>query len=342
MANFFPAQVKSNPSFSEPDLIITQAQASGAFATLAEGAPRIKLGAGDLYVYINTLDIRTEQQAAQSSFNNVPSASLIADYISTQSYLLRSSAVYDHHDMEAASNYAIGLPDAQDLAMTQGIYNVMRNGLLYGFTPSNNEGLLNAQYATTVTLPPDHLGNTTVVSYDNGDMYQFVLQQIVNLKTSMFQSGGDIRNKLVILSPQRVFLQLQNANVIQVTSYQRPGAGTSTVGQAIKATVTSTGDEIEYYFDDTLMAKGAGGADVVILTLPEFVVPRLPGINTNIAGQIKPGMAAVNLMYADMPKPMKIPTPVPDGAIRIVQEIRVTSGWNVRGAGLYLLNMLFS
>ena len=339
MANQFMQQVKSNPSFSEPDLIITQAQASGAFAALADGAPRVKIGSGDLYVYINSLDIRTDAQASQSSFNNIPAANLVADYISTQTYLLRSAAVYDHHDMDAAANYAIGLPDAQDLALNQGIFNAMRNGLLYGFTPSNNEGLLNAQYATAVTLPQDHLGNTTVVSYDNGDMFQFILQQIINLKTSMFQTGGNITNRVVIVSPQRVFAQFQNANVIQVTSYQRPGAGTATIGQAVQAVVQSTGDEIEYYFDDTLIGKGASGADMVILTIPEIEVPKVPGVNTNVAGEIKPGLRAINLMYADMPKPMKIPTPVPDGGIRVVNEIRVSSGWNVRGAGLFLISM---
>ncbi|OZA85977.1 MAG: DUF2184 domain-containing protein [Burkholderiales bacterium 34-67-9] len=339
MANYFPAQAKVSPSFSEPDLLITYAQASGAFAALAGGKPRVKLGAGDLYVYINALDLRNETQSSQSAPNNLPSATLVGTYYSTQTYLIRTRATYDHHDMEAAANYAVGLPAAQDLAQRQGIFQQMRNALLYGFTPANGEGLLNAPGATSVTLPPDQYGNTTVQTYDNGDMALFFLQQIVNLKSGMYQSGGNIRNKIVVVSPQRVFLQLQYANIVQVTSYQRPGAGTSTTGQVIQAVSRESGDEFEFYFDDTLIGKGSGSTDAVILTIPEVEQPDVPGVNTNVFAGLQPNLKAVNLMYADMAAPMKIPTPTPDGAITEVQELRISSGWNVRPQGLYILNM---
>ncbi|NDU92424.1 MAG: DUF2184 domain-containing protein [Ferrovum sp.] len=339
MANYFPAQAKVTPSFSEPDLIITYSQASGAFEALAGGKPRVKIGNDDLFVYVNALDLRTEQVAGQSAGNFLPSASLVATYYSTPTYLVRTRAIWDHHDMAAAANYSVSLPAAQDLAQRQGIFQQMRTALLYGYNPANGEGLLNTAGATAVTLPADSYGNTTVSTYDNGEMALFILGQIVAMKSLMFQSGGNISNKIKIVSPQRVFLQLSYASIVQVVSYQRPGAGTSTVGQVIENVAAEMGDTVEWFFDDTLIGKGAGGSDAVILTIPEIEQPDIPGINTNIFPSLQPNMKAVNVQYADMAAPMKIPTPVPDGAITEVQELRITSGWGLRPQGITILSM---
>lgn len=340
MANYFPAQAKVSPSFSEPDLIVTYAQPSGAFSALQDGKPRVKIGSQDLYIYINSLDLRTETHTAQAASNLLPSSSLVGTYYSTATYLIRTRAIWDHHDIAAAANYSVSLPDAQDLASRQGIFQQMRSMLLYGFQPSKGEGLLNSTNATAVTLPSDSYGNTQVTTYDNGEMALFVLAQIVALKTRMYQSGANINNKIVIVSPQRVFLQFTYGNIVQVTSYQRPGAGTSTTGQAIQNVVTEMGDEIEWHYDDTLIGKGAGGADAIILTIPEVEVPSVEGINTNEFGsEFQPQMRGVNLMYADMAAPKKIPTPTPDGAITEVQELRCSSGWNVRPQGLTVISM---
>ncbi|HDR9048773.1 TPA: DUF2184 domain-containing protein [Burkholderia vietnamiensis] len=339
MANYFPAQAKVAPSFSEPQLMVTYAQASGAFNALPGGKPLVKIGSDDLFVYINAIDLRTETQASQGAPNLLPSATLTATYYSTATYLIRTRAQWDHHDTAAAAAYSIGLPAAQDLAQRQGIFQMMRTALLVGLNPANGEGLLNTIGATAVTLPPDSYGNTTVTNYDNGEMAEWVLTQIVGLKMRMFQSGGTIKNKIRIISPQRIFYPLMYSSIVQVVQYQRPGAGTATVGQVIQNIVEEMGDEIEWFFDDTLQGKGAGGSDAVILTIPEIEKPDIPGINTNVAADITPNMKAVNLMYADAAAPIKIPTPIPDGGITEVQELRVTSGWGIRPEGITILSM---
>ena len=340
MGNIFPTGAKIIPSFTEPELIITFAQASGAFYALPGGKPRVKIGSEDMAVYVNTLDLRTEVVAGQSPSNLLPSASLAVDYYSTPTYLYRVRAIWDHHDMARASIWNVSLPAAQDLAMRQGIFQQMRNALLYGFNPTNGEGLLNTTGATKTTLPPDSYGNTTVGTYDNGQMATFWLNQFVTLKARMYQSGGNIRNKIVVISPQRVFLQLAYANIVQVTSYQRPGAGTATTGEVIKVVAGESGDEFEWYFDDTLIGQGVTSSyDAVLLTMPEIEVPKLPGINTNMFAGLQPNMLATNLMYLDMPAPLKIPTPTPDGAITEIQEIRGTSGWNIRPQAITIVSM---
>lgn len=340
MGNIFPTWAKVAPSYTEPGLILTYAQASGAFYALAEGKPRVKIGSEDMVVYVNALDLRTEVVSGQSPSNLLPSVSLSANYYSTPTYLMRVRAVWDHHDLARASMWNVSLPNAQDLAMHQGIVQQMRNALLYGFNPSNGEGLLNTVGATKTTLPPDSFGNTTLATYDNGQMASYFLSQIVTLKSRMYQSGGNIKNKIVIVSPQRIFLQLAYANIVQVTSYQRPGAGTATVGEVIKVVAGESGDMFEWYFDDTLQGQGTTASyDAVLMTMPEIEVPAIPGINTNMFGKVQAGIRDVNLMYADMPAPMKIPTPTPDGAIVELQEMRITSGWCIRPQGITIISI---
>lgn len=340
MPVIFPSAAKIAPSFTEPEYIVTYAQASGAFGALAGGKPRVKIGSEDMAVYVNHLDLRTDAAAAQSPVNELPSASLAVTYFNTPTYLIRTRAIWDHHDTARAGEWNLSVPSALDLAAFQGIFQQMRTALLYGFNPANGEGLLNTSGATQVTLPQDSYGNTSVSSYDNGQMALFFLNQIVALKSRMWQSGGNIRNTIVVISPQRVFLQFAEAGIVQVTSYQRPGAGTATVAQVIEGVAKENGDTFEWYFDDTLIGKGSGGTDAVLLTMPEIEAPAVPMLNTNVFGSdLRPQMNACNLMYSDLAAPMKIPTPVPDGAITQVYEQRITSGWCVRPQAITILNM---
>ena len=340
MPNAFPAQMKVTPSFSEPKLVVAFAQKSGAFEALAGGAPKTTISSEDLFVYVNSLTLRSEVLASQNAPTDLPSADLIAQYFSTPTYLLRTRAIYDHHDIAAGAAYAVSVPQAQKLAMRQGINQFRRVMLLYGLNSANGEGLLNTSGATSVTLPADQYGNTTFSTYDSGDMALFFLQQIVALKTRMFQSGGNIKSRVVVISPQRIFLELEQAAIVQVTSYQRPGAGTATVGQVIQDVSEGVGTTFDFYYDDTLIGKGSGGTDMVIMTIPEFENTDGDGINTNIFFQdITPKTLDVNLMYADAPAPFEIPTPIPDGGITEMLEIRSSSGWCIRPFGLSLISV---
>lgn len=336
MANYFPAQARISPSFAEPEIILTYTQPSGAFSLLQGGVPRVKIGAEDLYVYINSIDLRTESQTAQAAGNFLPSSTLVGSYNQTATYLIRTRSVWDHHDIAAAAHYAVSLPEAQNLASRQAIFSQQRTMLLYGFQPANGEGLLNAANATSTTLPADSYGNVTLRTYDNGDMALYLLSEIIGLKAAMYQTG--FANKIRIVSPQRIQLAMQMQMVVQITSYQRDGAGSATVSGTVEEILARTGDEIEWAADDTLIGKGSGGADMVILTIPEIVTPDIQGINTGIFNELQPNMKAVNLMYQDMAAPMRIPTPIPEG-ITEVQELRCSSGWNIRGQGLTLISM---
>lgn len=340
MGTIATSWVQVHPSYMEPGLVLTYSQASGAFATLAGGNPLVRLGSEDLYVYMRSLDLRTKIAAGQAAFNQLPSVGITAQLASTASYLLRVRAEYDHHDSAQMANWGAPIAEAYRLGMRQAHFQLIRNNLLYGMNPANGEGLLNASGITAVSLPPDSFGNDTVETYDNGQMAMFLLAQISALKTRTNQLGTPRR--FVILGPQRVLGVFEYQGIVQLTQYQRPGAGTDVTAGVVKKVLAENGDVIEWCYDDTLIGQGSGSTDAVLIVMPEVDVPKVDGpINTNEFALVEPGIRACTALYADLAAPREIPTPIPGGAIDIVSEMRTTSGWAIRPEVVTKISMAF-
>jgi len=341
MAGIFPSYALVNPSMVLPDLIVNYQQASGAFATLATRNPRPMLGPVDQYVYMRTLDIRTDVTASQTNNGNqLPSVAFDARYISVPTYLFRSRGIYDHHDQAHAGAWNVGLPEANRLGMRQGIFQQLRNALLYGVKPSGGEGLLNTNGATTDTLPADSNGNTTVLTYDHGQMAVYLLQQIQAMMARTMQMGRKCR--IVVLGPQRTLGAMEITQIVQLTSYQRPGGGTATVTGTVESILGDANVEIEWTYDDTLIGAGAGGTDAVIITMPELERPEVNStINTNEFARISPSTDANSMMLCDMVAPREIPTPIPGGAIDVVAELRSSPGWVLRPEAITIISMQY-
>lgn len=341
MGNIATSWVQVHPSLMEPGLIIQINQASGAFDALASGNPRVMLGEEDLYVYMRRVDIRTKMASGQSAYNSLPSVGTNFELASTATYLQRVRAEYDHHDTAQVSKWGTSIVEVQRLGMRQGHFQLLRNSLLYGMNPANGEGLLNAAGATTVTLPPDTFGNDTVLTYDNGQMAIFLLQQLVNLKSRTMQLGTPRR--FVILGPQRTLGQFEYPNIVQLVQYQRPGAGSATTAGVVKDVAQLNGDTIQWCYDDTLINKGAGGTtDAILLVMPEVATPKVPGMpNTNAFAEVEPGISACTLQYTDMAAPKEIPTPLAGGAIDVLSELRASPGWGVRPEAITIMSMQY-
>ena len=339
MANNAPSFVTVNPSFIEPGLLLPYSQASGAFDTLATGEPLVRLSEGDLYVYIKRADVRTKMSAGQAAYNQLPSVSVSMSQISTPTYLLRVRAEYDHHDTAAMNRWGVNIVEAQRLGMRQGHFQLARTALLYGFNPANGEGLLNTAGATAVNLPSDSNGNSTVVTYDNGQMAVFLLTQISAIKTRTNQLG--IGRKFVILGPQRTLGAFEYQSIVQVVQFQRPGAGSTSTAGVVKEMLMANGDTIVWAYDDTLIGKGAGGNDAVLVVMPEVEKPNGGRINTNEFAKLAPGIEACTLMYADMAAPREIVSPLPGGATDVLSEWRITSGWAIRPEAVTVLSLQY-
>jgi hypothetical protein len=339
MANIAPAFVIVNPSFIEPDLLLPYSQVSGAFETLAEGEPLVRLGEGDLFVYIKRVDVRTKVAAGTAAYNLLPSTSTAASMISTPTYLLRVRGEYDHHDTAAMGRWGIDIVSAQRLGMRQGHFQLARSALLYGFNPANGEGLVNTNGATAVSLPPDSNGNDTIVTYDNGQLGVFLLSQISAMKSRTNQLG--IGREFTILLPQRIGAAMEYQNIVQLVQFQRIGAGVTTTAGIVKEVLDWNKDVIKWTYDDTLIGKGAGGSDLILITMPKVKKPAGSRINTNEFAKLSPGMEACTLMYSDMPAPREIPTPIPGGAIDVLSEWRITSGWGVRPEAVTAISAIY-
>lgn len=339
MANIATSWVMTHPSFIEPELILQFNQASGAYSTLATGNPLVKIGSEDKQVYIRQLAVRTKVTSGQAGGNLLPSADVVTQLISVPTYLQRSRAEYDHHDTAMMSEWGTSIVEAQRLANRQGHFQLLRNLLLYGNIPANGEGLLNTNGATAVNLPADSFGNDTVLTYDNGQMSVFLLQQLLNTKARTMQLGLPAR--FVILGPQRVLGQFEYPNIVQLTQYQRPGAGSTTTAGVVKDVAGLNGDVVEWAYDDTLIGQGSGGADAVLIVMPELEKPRGAVLNTNEFATLKPGLSACTLMYSDVAAPIEIPTPLAGGAIDVLFEMRASPGWGVRPEALTIVSMAY-
>jgi hypothetical protein len=328
-----------HPHYMVPEKLLQYQQASGAFDALAGGNPLVRLSEGDLYVYIDAFDIRTTMSTGQSFYNSLPSVSITSKQISTPTYLQRVRAEYSHHDTAAMASWGVSIVEAQRMGMRQGHFQLMRSALLYGINGANGEGLLNTNGATTVNLPADSNGNTTVVTYDNGQMAQFLLGQVSALKTRTMQLG--MGHRIVCLGPQRVLGAWEYQDIVQVTQFQRAGGGTLSTAGVVKAVGEMNEDEILWCYDDTLIGKGANGTDAVLIVLPEVKKPRTNKINTNAFAELSPGLAACTLQYCDMGAPREIPTPLPGGAIDVLSEMRITSGWGIRPEAIAIISMQY-
>ena len=339
MPTIAPAFITVNPSYTMPEILLPYSQASGAFDLLPTGEPMVRLSDGDLVAYIKRADVRTKMAAGQSAYNQLPSCEVVMSQISTPTYLQRVRAEYDHHDTAAMGRWGVSIVDAQRLAMRQGHFQLARSALLYGFNPANGEGLLNTAGATSIPLPADSGGNDTVVSYDNGEMAFFLISQLSAIKTATNQLG--IGRKFTILGPQRVLGAFEYQNIVQLVQFQRTGAGSSSTAGVVKDVAGMNDDEIIWAYDDTLIGKGLAGHDAVIICMPEVEKPQGSNMNTNEFAKLAPGLEACTLQLCDMAAPREIPTPLAGGAIDVLSEMRITSGWGIRPEAVRIVSMQY-
>jgi hypothetical protein len=339
MANIVPAQIRVNPSYVVPELLLQYQQASGAFDTIATGDPLVRLGDGDLAVYIKRLDVRTQVQTGQFVANALPSCTVVYNEISTPTYMIRSRAEYDHHDTAALGRVGASTVEAHRLAMRQGTFQQQRNLLLYGANPANGEGLLNANGATALNLPADPSGNTTISTYDNGALAFFLAQQIAAIKTRTMTVGVPAR--FTVLTTQRIMQAISYYGIVQLTQYQREGAGSKSIRGLVDDVAGWNQDEITWTCDDTLLGKGAGGTDLIIISMPEVKKNRVNKVNTNVFAELTPGLDACSLQLVDRAAPTEIIAPLPAGAVDVVSELRSTAGWAPRPEAISIISAGF-
>lgn len=334
-----PAYATVSPHFMEPELYMQQVQASGFTDTLADKQLRIRLANDDLYVYARQVNLRTKMAAGAASFNELPGVDISFGLMNTQTYLFKVRSQFDHHDVAAGARWGVSTVEAYRQGMRQGNFQLARDACLKGMNPQNGEGLINAPNVTALNLPPDPDGNVSASAYDNGAMAFFLLQQVQQLKTRTLQMG--VGREFTILGPQRT-LGLFEYNVVQLTQFQREGAGTTSTAGTLKEVMMQNGDKLIWAYDDTLIGAGAGGTDLVILIMPELARVDARDPNTNTFAGLTPNNAVNFTQYAATAAPIEIMSPIAAGKTDFVMEWRLSSGWNIRGQATTLISMPFS
>ena len=341
MASSFPAKVRVSPHYELPEFVLPFSQPSGFADCIAGGEPRVVLPPEAQYVYAKGIKLTTAVNISQQPFNTVPGCAIEAYEASIPAYWIRSQAMWNHHDLMAAGNWGASLPELERRGARQAAFQNIRAIFFSGVNAANGEGILNAPGTVQATLPPDTFGNTTFSTYDNGQMLLQLNTNISNLITRMFQFGTT-KGRIVVIGPQKYFGGSTLTGIIQLTSVQRPGAGSETVPQsAIRIMKEAMDWEIHFTYDDTLIGLGAGGTDAIIIVAPELEPNNAAKFDTNTFITVSPNMDANVLQLVDMAAPKEIPVPQPWGYLHTGFEMKSTPGWTLRPEGVTIWSMSF-
>lgn len=336
-----------SPSITSPKFVVRNALRSGFMRVLADGQPDVKLTETTRAVYVTTLDVRTLARGAQSNASELPSVDIQYGYISAPTYQQKVGVTYSRDDVNSAADWNSPLPALYSHGMAQAHFQLMRDAALYGFNPQNGEGILNSSASERESLPADSNGKTTLDDYDAGQAFQYLLgvfnRRLVacNLMgvTGTYNSGG-APVRLVVLAPQRVISKL-NSRIVELTSYQRAGAGSASILQSLVEVMHGNNVSVEFAPDDSLIGRGTGGTDAVIITLPELPdVGTIPKFNTNEFGDsVQPNERAMNTMFTDRVVASELSAPWGPEMTRVVSFMRITAGWALRGEGTTILSV---
>lgn len=338
MAISAPAFITVNPSIVIPEPIIQFNQRSNFIDLFGQADLIPKLAEGTLQVYAKRISLFTKVAAGQTPANVLPGISATFELLSAPTYTIRARSQYTNNDIVATNNWGVSHVEIEKLGRHQGIFQQIRNAALYGMNPANGEGLINMIGATHTTLPADSYGNTTAKTYDNGEMSQFLVQLIVDIQNRILMTGRGKR--FSILGPLRLLNKWQT-DIIQLTQYQREGAGSATVVEMIEKVVSRLGCTLDWGYDDTLIGKGAGGTDAVIITVPELNLSQQVSVSTDQFSKLANGLTATNAIFSDMTVPMDMMGPLGAEATDVVSQIRITSGWSIRPEALTILSVQY-
>ena len=333
--------ILQHPHYMMPELIHQAGQQSGALNLLPDSNLEVRLSDGTLKAYAKTIGVRHRIKAGTSPSKLLPGVDIYTGLIEVPTYLIQSQTSFNHHDQAAAGQWGFSIDDAYRAGTHQGFSQAIRNALLFGFNPANAEGILNTAGATLVQgLPADTSSNTTIRTYDAGQLAQWFLQQIGNLQTRMYQigQGGNIH----ILASQQLLTALGLFRVVQITSFQREGAGSATIAAMLENLARTFDITVSFSVDDVLSNYSASGYETILIVQPEIKAPSgSNGFQTNAFQGLKPGQNKTLTMLADMAAPREIKSPLPDGGTNTIYEQRITPGWVLRPEAITIINAAY-
>lgn len=327
-----------------PGVMVQRAQKRGTLNLIAGGKPKNVLNQNVQKVYINGIRYRGLAKASREPGNELPSVSFNTTQKATNAYWLSTSTKYSVWDDDNAKFSGLNAPQIQNMIAHGAIADLTAILALYGTGEGMSEGIMNSPGVFEENLPADSNGALSLRTYDAGEFAQYFLQLTVDAETRMLTVGLDREQVLNVLMPQRVLGYLRRSSVIKLTSgIQRDGGGVHTIEGRIQAVATSPNGNISinFYVDDTLIGKGAGGSDAVVMCYPGF--PDTPDdiYNTDALAALPNSIQEMVAMYTAHSQPMEIESPAVDGSqgVYTTYHTKVTPGWALRPEAVTILSL---
>lgn len=351
MPTMFQAVEKVNPSFTLPGVLIRQTQKSAYRHILAGGLPEVRLGPIDYVVYLNVLDLRTENTAGQSGINDLPAVALKNRLIQAPTYQSRIRNVYDFQEPDRAAALNVPFIDAIRKGHWQAHNQFLRYAALWGHMPENGEGILTN--AAQVDLPPDSQGTKTIHGYIAGDFVNTVLVLISKIKTRTRQvqvSGAAARESaplpVTILTSPAVKAWM-DARQVNFTQYAEAGS-TDNITDNLITKSAKQNVALTIGVDPTMAGKGPKATTPGTQNDPLHIcIPNLPetgnedgDFDTNEFGDKFINQARLcNAQYVDLAAPGERQRPDSGFDSDFSSWRRFTPGWPVRPESNIVLNV---
>lgn len=340
MSGISPNLQAYNNTYQSPNFLLTKVLRSGAFRLLGEARPRA-MPLATPQVMIRTLTNRGEAMVGENVTRNLPIGTLPvlgAFYIPT--YSIASTVMYNSIDSLRSKENSYDLRSMLDDGMKQTFRLTERNLLIYGAKNAPNEGILNAVGAYAHTLDPDQFGVSNISNMDQG----YLATALSGLASDIVQKAMAVGEptRLVILAPQRIITVLTSRKVVQLTDYQRPGAGVAGAGEMAAALLANISVNFELAVDDSLIGKGKNGTDLIIIGVPE-IPPDSGEINSTnavYAGFPNKENGCI-VQYTDSYMPIAKSAITFPGELQVVYSKNTTSGIVVRPELFSLISVAY-
>jgi hypothetical protein len=297
---------------------------------------------GDLgsdYLYLPTLDkVHTPTTVGQQWRGGVDSAQFSTSQLAWQYYTIQSRMEYT--DQQAAKLAkmlpGIGIDSLLDKLCRQGINQRRHYGAIFGFDPAQTQGLV--KQGITESLPADSDSHTTISTYNADELLAFLASQA---REAMNNSYG-MAKPVVFMSSVRLVNYIKTV-MVNLTSYQMPGAGVDSIGGAYSRIVgewLGVG-KVEFIGDDLLKEAGTAGDDLIILVAPGLTEQDLtkPEFSQYLLGDLPANM--MNTFIDNAGGLVKTVNPIMNRVSSADYSLQTTPGAVIRQAAVRVIEADF-
>lgn len=252
------------PSVSRPGVILPVNQNADFAKYFAEITKYGKESSAALYQDVIS-NYTTPTSIGQQWRGSIDQVDLTNKQLAYYYYTIQAAYSFTRQQAATAADIlqGISLADLLDKLSRMAINQRRHYASLFGFDPSETQGLINL--ATSESLPADSDSNQTITSYIVAELFAYLNEKVRDI---MDVSYGTLKPAVIVSSP-RIIHYLQTA-IIPLTSYLDVGSGTESVAGAFsKVSGQWLGiGKIEFVSDYLLQETGTNSTDQILFIAP--------------------------------------------------------------------------